>query len=112
VQQAVRGLIRTGPGTMTARPRVSALPWYHRGDYPALLLLFSDPDKVPNTFDAWLEHAESVERQLQAAGFVVERAWIRPGPFAAWCRERDLSPNQQARLQFANETARQHHPRP
>ena len=59
-----------GPGTMTAPPQVVGLPWYHRHDYPALLLVFSDPDKLPNTFDAWLEHAEGLERQLRAAGFV------------------------------------------
>jgi hypothetical protein len=85
---------------------------YHRDDYPALLSVFSDPDNLPNTFDAWLQHAEGLERQLQAAGFVLARAWIRPAPFAAWCRERDISPDQQARLEFANETARHHHSRP
>jgi hypothetical protein len=96
-----------GMGTMTAPPQVVGLPWYHRDDYPALLLVFSDPDKLP-----WLEHAEGLEKQLQAAGFLVARAWIRPAPFAAWCRERDISPDQQARLEFANETAWQHHSRP
>jgi len=37
---------------MAALPRVTALPWYHRHDYPALLELFSDPDKLPATYDA------------------------------------------------------------
>ena len=72
---------------MTAPPQVVGLPWYDRDDYPVLLLVFSDPDKLPNTFDAWLEHAEGLEKQLQAAGFLVARAWIRPVPFAAWCGE-------------------------
>ena len=49
-----------GTGTMTAPPQVVGLPWYHRDDYPALLSVFSDPDKLPNTFDAWLEHAEKL----------------------------------------------------
>ena len=57
---------------MTTRVPV-ALPWYNRHEYPALLSLFSDPDKMPKTFDAWLEHAEKVEKQLQAAGFAVAR---------------------------------------
>ena len=48
---------------------VTALPWYGRGDYPALLNLFSDPAKLPATYDAWLERAEQVERQLKRAGF-------------------------------------------
>jgi len=83
-----------------------AVPWYNRREYPALLLLFSDPDKMPETFDAWLEHAEKVEKQLQAAGFVVARIPISPASFRVWCDERGMMPDQRARLAFANEAAR------
>jgi hypothetical protein len=91
---------------MVEQHPVSALPWYARGDYPILLRLFKDPDKLPATYDAWLLRAELVENQLQRAGLAVARIWIRPVPFAAWCRERNISPDQAARLTFANEAAR------
>ena len=91
---------------MAASPPVSALPWYARRDYPVLLKLFSDPDKLPATYDAWFQRAEQVEKQLQRAGLAVARIRIRPVPFAAWCKERNISPDQAARLTFANETAR------
>ena len=91
---------------MVEQHPVSALPWYARADYPILLRLFSDPDKLPVTYDAWLQRAEQVENQLQRAGLAVARIWIRPVPFAAWCRERNISPDQAARLTFANESAR------
>ena len=91
---------------MAVSPPVTALPWYDRRDYPALLKLFKDPDKLPATYDAWLQRAEQTECQLQKAGFAVARIWIRPVPFAAWCRERNISPDQRARLTFANEAAR------
>ena len=97
---------------MVAEHPVTALPWYARGDYPALLKLFSDPDKLPATYDAWLERAERTESQLQKAGFGVARIWIRPRPFAAWCKERNVSPGQAARLTFANEAARHPHAQP
>jgi len=42
---------------MTATPPITALPWYHRTHYPALLKLFSDPDKLPETYDEWLKRA-------------------------------------------------------
>jgi hypothetical protein len=90
---------------MAASPPVSALPWYDRRDYPALLKLFSDPHMLPATYDAWLNHAHQIESQLQKAGFAVARIWIRSVPFAAWCRERNVSPDQRARLTFANEAA-------
>ena len=91
---------------MAASPPVIALPWYDRRDYPVLLKLFSDPDKLPATYDAWLDRAERVERQFKRAGFAVARIWIRPVAFAAWCKERNVSPDQRARLTFANEAAR------
>ena len=91
---------------MAASPPVTALPWYDRRDYPALLKLFSDPDMLPATYDAWLKRAAGVERQLQRAGFAVAKIRIRPVPFADWCKERNVSPDQRARLTFANESAR------
>ena len=91
---------------MVEQHPVSALPWYARADYPILLRLFSDPDKLPATYDAWLQRAEQVENQLQRAGLAVARIRIRPVPFAAWCRERNISPDQAARLTFANGSAR------
>ena len=71
---------------MAASPPVAALPWYDRRDYPALLKLFSDPDKLPATYGAWLERAEGVELQFKRAGFSVARIWVRPAPFATWCK--------------------------
>ena len=91
---------------MAASSRIFALPWYARGDYPTLLKLFSDSNMLPATFDAWLERAELVERQFQKAGFSVAKIRIRPAPFAAWCKERNVSPDQAARLTFVNEAAR------
>ena len=82
---------------------------YNRHQYPALLALFSDPENLLETFDAWLEHAEKVERQLQAAGFAVARILISPATFRAWCDERVVKPDQRARLSFANEAARARH---
>jgi hypothetical protein len=91
---------------MVEQHPVTALPWYARADYPTLLRLFSDPDKLPATYAAWFQRAEQVEKQLQRAGLAVARIRIRPVPFAAWCKERNISPDQAARLTFANETAR------
>jgi hypothetical protein len=67
---------------MAAPPPVIALPWYARGNYLALLKLFSDPDKWPATYDGWLKPAELTEKQFQKAGIGVARIWIRPRPFA------------------------------
>jgi len=81
------------------------VPWYRREDYTELLAMFSDPDKLPKTFDAWLNSAERLEKRLQAAGLEVAKILIQPAPFTQWCEERGVLPDQAARLTFANETA-------
>jgi len=91
---------------MAAPSQALALPWYARRGYPALLDLFSDANKLPTTYDAWLERAEQIEGQFQKAGFGVSNAWIRPIHFAAWCAERNISPDRVARLIFVNEAVR------
>jgi hypothetical protein len=91
---------------MATPPLTIALPWYRRSHYRPLLAFFSDPDKMPATYDAWLTRAELTESQLQTAGFAVARIWIEPIPFAAWCREHNVSPDQRSRLTFANEAAK------
>ena len=95
-----------GGESMAASSRIFALPWYARSDYPVLLRLFSDSNKLPTTYDAWLKRAERIEWQFQKAGFGVARIWIRPVPFAAWCKERNVSLDQVARLTFVNAAAR------
>jgi hypothetical protein len=64
-----------------------------RSDYPALLDLFSDANQFPTTYNAWLERAKRIEWQFQKAGFGISKTWIRPIPFAAWCDERNISPD-------------------
>jgi hypothetical protein len=91
---------------MVEQHPVTALPWYARADYPVLLRLFSDSNMLPTTYDAWLERAEGVEQKFRSAGFDIARIWIRPIPFAAWCKERNVSPDQVARLIFVNEAVR------
>jgi hypothetical protein len=92
---------------MAASLSVAALRWYARGDSAALLKLFSDPDKLPATYDDWLKRAEGVERQFKKAGFGVARIWSRPVAFAAWCKERNVSPDHAARLTFVKEAAQE-----
>ena len=89
-----------------------ALPWFRRADYAALLRLFTDPEKLPETFDVWLQRAEAVERQSRKAGCTVARILIQPAPFAAWCNERRVSPDQRARFAYANQLSRQDDPLP
>jgi hypothetical protein len=94
---------------MTERVSIIAIPWYRRRDYRALSKLFSDPENLPNTFEEWLKLALLSEGRFQRDGLAVARIVIRPVAFAAWCKERNLIPDQRTRLTYTNEAARRLH---
>ena len=51
--------------------------------------------------------AEILQDVIRKTDFDVVSIWIRPAPFADWCKERNLSPDQRARFTFVNEAARE-----
>ena len=58
-------------------PAVGAY-WIKEKDYPALLQLFDDGDKMPPSWKEWLKMAEEMEQGLKAYGHVVLRVYIDP----------------------------------
>src|SRR4029079_13216055 len=59
-------------------PAVGAY-WIKEEDYPALLQLFDDVDKMPPNWKEWLKMADEMERGLRAYGHVVAACLHRPG---------------------------------
>ena len=74
-------------------PAVGAY-WINEGDYPALLEIFGDGNKLPRTWKEWLKIAEEMERGTQGLrtrrharshrsehiSGLVRRTWHEPGP--------------------------------
>ena len=58
-------------------PAVGAY-WIKEEDYPALLKIFDDENKLPRSWKEWLKMAEEMERGLKAYGHVVMRVAIDP----------------------------------
>ena len=65
-------------------PAVGAF-WIKEEDYPALLKIFDDGDKLPPSWKEWLRIAEEMEQGLKAYGHVVLRVPIDPATFPDWC---------------------------
>lgn len=81
------------------------MPWYDRDQFPRILAVMVDSDRLHRTFDEWEQAAEQGEASLKASGRIVVRAHLDPDEFVAWCAERDLDTNASARNQFAAEVA-------
>lgn len=94
---------------MTAlRPQAIGVPWYAREEYARLKRLFADGHRLPPTYDQWLADLQQALQQAEAQGQVAVKARIRLADFPAWCAERGLNVDANARLEFANEAARRH----
>jgi hypothetical protein len=43
--------------------------WFREEDYPVLLEIFDDADKMPRTWKEWLMRAEQMEERAKAQGY-------------------------------------------
>jgi hypothetical protein len=80
-------------------PAVGAY-WIQEEDYPALLEIFEDGDKMPPNWKEWLKIAEEMERGLTAYGHVVLRVRIDPKTFPEWCAAHGTTPGGAGRKKF------------
>jgi hypothetical protein len=81
-------------------PPAVGVYWISEGDYPALLNIFADGNRMPRSWKEWLKMAEEMERGLKAYGHVVMRVHIDPNTFVAWCAAHDASPGSAGRKKF------------
>lgn len=79
--------------------------FYEREDYPRILEIMEDAHLLPRTYDEFVKRFEVGKRQLEARSALVTAAVIKPDEFLAWCRERGLKVDAQARKRFSNEAA-------
>ena len=80
-------------------PAVGAF-WIKEEDYPALLKIFYDGDKLPPSWSEWLKMAEEMEHGLTSYGHVVLRVYIDPTTFPAWCEAHGVRPGSAGRRKF------------
>lgn len=74
--------------------------WIDESDYPALLTIFPDANRMPGTWAEWLKMAEEMESGLKAYGHPVMRVRIDPNTFPDWCAAHGTSPGSDGRKRF------------
>jgi hypothetical protein len=79
--------------------------WYRREDYPRLLTIFDDADKLPRTYDECLVIAEKAFQSIEKAGAFAFKAIIDPDDFPKWCAANGYNVDAEARMEFANREA-------
>jgi hypothetical protein len=81
-------------------PPVVGAYWIDEKDYPALLRIFADGNRMPRTWKEWLKMAEEMEQGLKAYGHVVMRVRLDPNTYLNWCAAHDTSPGGAGRKMF------------
>jgi hypothetical protein len=80
--------------------RAIGVVWFREEDYPALLGIFEDANKMPGTWKEWLKGAEQMEKRTQTDGHITERVYIDPDTFPDWCRREGVGVNREGRHKF------------
>lgn len=87
------------------RTSVVGMPWYRKADYARLRASFADGARLHETYAEWSAAARETEAHLAAQGHRVVRVEVDPEEFVAWCSTRDVVPDAEARMRYANELA-------
>lgn len=87
------------------QPTLQAMVWYREEHYARLLELFDDAELLPPTYTHWLARAEEKKAEVEAAGDQVMKVFIDPETFPAWCEQKGVPKDAEARTQLAIEVA-------
>lgn len=83
--------------------RATGIAWFRPEDYDRCRQLFSDGHGLNKRYQDWHQAAQGLYERLTRSGHIVEKVYIDPETFPAWCAERGLNVDAQARMRFANE---------
>ena len=86
-------------------PTIVSFNWYRREDYPRILEIMEERDKLAVDYDSWLKSAEAGIKHMKDKGMTPIKTEIRPDPFLAWCRENGCRLDATARSEYASRVA-------
>jgi hypothetical protein len=84
-------------------PLIEGIAWFSEEDYPAARDIMVDRTDLPLTYEAWLQGAETAERDLREQGRHPVRVAVVPADFVKWCAERGFRTDAAARRAFARD---------
>lgn len=89
-------------------PMATVITWFSDADvYERCKEIFTDGATYHESYDAWLQDALKVERDVRAQGMTVLRAHIDPEQFLAWCNFEGYRPDHHAREKWSDRTVKE-----
>jgi hypothetical protein len=79
------------------------IPWFRNAEqFIACIAIFTDRDKLPDTYAEWLQLAEALVERLRRDGVHVVKAEMNPETFKQWCSANNMHLDASGRMGFAN----------
>ena len=86
-----------------ALPKYTGVAWYYSAaDYTLLKHISADGHELPESFEEWIEQAEKSVSLFTTQGWTVEKVFLDPVEFPAWCRALGMKIDYLARIEFAS----------
>jgi hypothetical protein len=80
--------------------------WYKEDEWEKLRSVSADADQLEKTYEEWVAHARKVMRDASAANLWLIKVRVGVDELVAWCAEKGLRVDGQARAHFAAEMGR------
>ena len=94
-----------------ARPKHIAVAWYHSAaDYTLLKHISADGHELPESFQEWTEETEKSVSLFTTQGWTIEKVYLDPMEFPAWCRALGVRIDLHARVAFASAVVARKYP--
>lgn len=85
-----------------------AMAWYRREQWPLLLAVSADADKLEPTYEEWLAFASRQIRDLESRGIRVQKIDVELGALTRWCQSEGRAVDGEARAEYARRGLGQH----
>ena len=87
----------------------SGVAWFDREQWQRLREVAADPERLEESYEAWVAMAERAIRHLEATGMLIERVPVDTEELIAWCKDRTRPIDGSARAEFAARQLRKIH---
>src|SRR5216117_2311044 len=87
----------------------SGVAWFDREQWQRLRQVATDPERLEDSYEAWVAMAERAIRDLEATGMLIERVPVDTEELIAWCNDQGRPIDSSARAEFAARQLRKLH---
>jgi hypothetical protein len=82
---------------------VIGMAWYKQDQWPVLLQVSSDSNKLESTYEEWLEYAEDTYRRFVKEGLTTEKVAVDVFELIKWCKDHNYPVNGNSRASYTAE---------